>query len=54
MMMLAIFDQLSEMADVSVDISKMKLRSHIMKMIAKIPAGKRQPASGCKNVSETE
>ena len=40
----AVFDQLSKLADITTDISKHKLRSHIAQMLAKIPAGKRPRA----------
>ena len=42
--MLAMLDQLSNLADVTIDINKHRLRSHIAKMLAKIPAGKRPRA----------
>jgi hypothetical protein len=38
--MLAIFDRLPAVADISTDISKFRLRQHIAKILAKIPTSK--------------
>lgn len=38
--MLAIFDQLPAVADISTDISKLRLHQHIAKILARIPASK--------------
>lgn len=42
--MIAVPDRLFAIADATIDISKHRLRSHIAKILAKIPSGKRLQA----------
>lgn len=51
--MLAIYEQLPQIADIQVNIEKHKLYSHIAAMIAKIPAGKRRQIADDKRDSGT-
>ena len=51
--MLAMFEQLPQVADISTDLTKYRLRAHIAKMIAKITAGKRHSIGDDKGFGET-
>lgn len=51
--MRATLEELSQLADLSADINKHKLRSHIAKTIEKVLAGKRFPTNDGKEAAET-
>lgn len=52
--MLATIEQLSALADISGDPNKERLRSHIAKMLAKIPTAKRPRTANSQEYIETE